>query len=275
MILNFFSYTIFSYIAFRIFGQKRAAGFVVLGVLMARGLYYLFPYIYLGASFLVILYVFIIEVLPVMAATYTFLYLTRSFSKKRYKVKKRKVEKRYTTIFPKAYLKTLTIYGFVISFGFLMAILILSIFDIYEFKLFYFIMLISIFGFSSLYMMFWLFQNTFFDKERIIIYIGKDKSVCYTYDVKSFKKPFLIHEVFKNDMYIIDELGMITIYDGFKVVEKNYVYWIATSQIFEINEKGYIKSNQLYKSWIDDIPKYKKIDLKLYYDESHQLHRKK
>ncbi|QWB95367.1 hypothetical protein KHQ89_05235 [Mycoplasmatota bacterium] len=261
--------------AFRIFGQKRAAGFIVLGVLMGRGLYYLLPYVFYAAPILLILYVFIIEVLPVIAATYTFLYLTRSFSTRRHKVKKRKVEKRYSTIFPKNYLKRLTLYGFIISFGFLVTVLILYIFDIYEFQLLYFIMLVLMFGISSLYMMYWLFQHMFFDKERIIIYIGKDKSVCYAYDVKSMKKPFLIQDVFKNDMYIIDELGLITIYDGFKVVEKNYIYWIATSQIFEINDKGYVKSNNLYKSWIDDIPKYKKIDLKLKYNESHQLKRKK
>ena len=265
--LNFFSYLILAYFVFQIFGRKRIVGIVILLISIAFSIVTVINHIINNKSFIYILLVFVVDALPIVLALILFLYVTRAYKRETVrKTKTLKLKNIHSTIYPSKYMMMISIFGSVIS-GMMFILLILNYF--FEFTEVNQSVSIIIFILAILVCIFSVYQwfvTSQIDYNRIVLYVGKQKEKCYMFNIKSLTRPFEILDVYSNDDFIIDELGTIKVYSGIRLIEKNYIYWIATSQNLEIKDRAFELKTDVFKSYIYDIPKYKKIKIKLILD---------
>jgi len=264
VILNFFSYTIFAYVGFSIFRRKKIVAYIILGVIFIQGLYNFMPYILIGASIKIIMIAFIYYLLPVIGAFLTFQYLTRTPGVKKYRRPKgEKKEKLSPYIYPQHYLKRVFITILSISILLLLLLCMSYFLLLDDMSILTFILLLVVLLISISYAIYGLYQYLSMNKEAIIIFIGKNKEVCYIHEI-SDKKPFMLKDIYQNDAYLIDQLGDLTVYQQRRMKEKYYVYWIATSTIFNIEHPQFKQIDFLYLSELIDVNKYHIIHKKLY-----------
>lgn len=276
IILSFFSYTIFAYVGFSIFGRRKIVAYIILSVLFAQGLYNFLPYIIYQASLQLILIVFAFELLPVIAAFITFKYLTRTPGVKKYKRPKgEKQSKLNPTIYPTQYIKLISKILLIVSSVIGLSFIVLYVLNVIDISLINTIIISVVVIMTWLYSLYTIFFQLSLKKEKILIYVGKQKEKCFSYDLSQNKKPIGIKDIYHNDAYIIDQIGDLSIYQGHKLIEKYYIYWIATSTLFDIEEKGFYPANHRYQSYLEDVNKYQVLHLKLYEDAYGKLYQNK
>lgn len=276
IILSFFSYTIFAYVGFSIFGRRKMVAYIILSVLFAQGLYNFLPYIIYQASLQLILIVFAFELLPVISAFIAFKYLTRTPSIKKYKRPKgEKQAKLNPIIYPSEYIKVMSLALFSVSSLIGIIFVTLYVLDIINISILNVVIIITIIVISVLYSLYMIFFQLSLREEKIMIFIGKQKEKCFSYDLDQLNKPFSIKDIYQNESFIIDQIGDLSIYQGFKLKEKHYIFWIATSTLFDIEKRGFYPSNRKYQSYLENVSKYQVIHMKLYEDAYGKLHQNK
>ena len=123
-------------------------------------------------------------------------------------------------------------------------------------------------GFSVLGLLFGLFL--LFDSlkilsERVIMFVGREKEKIYTYDIPKEAKTIEISDFFKNENYIVDPIGEVTLINVSNKQEKDYLYWIATSDKFVVEPPLYGVQHIPYQ---DDLNQFEKYHLKhVWYQE--------
>lgn len=276
IILSFFSYTIFAYVGFSIFGRKKIVAYIILGVLFAQGFYTFIPYVLYQSSVTVMVYVFAFELLPVIGAFLTFKYLTRTPGVKKYRRPKgEKQSKLSPMIYPTNYIKVMTyaLLGTSLSIG--IALVIVYVLKLFDISLLYFIIFLVMIVIALMYSLYMIVFQLSLKEEKVMIYVGKEKEKCFIFNLDKQQKPFGIKDIYHNESYIIDQIGDLSVYQGLKLKEKYYIYWIATSTVFDIREKGFYPSKSRYHTYLENVSKYQVLHMKLYEDAYGKLHTNK
>ncbi len=263
--LHFLSYTMLAYFVFQIFGRRRNISIIVLAVLLGMSLLRVINFLASGEQILSVILLFITDTLPIVLGLLLFLYLTRAYASKIRFRKERslKLKKLYTTVLPSKYIKQLSISGNIVSAIVLLLAISVRIFDFTVITDFLFVITIVISSLSLVYTAYQIYMSRFVEKESFLIYVGKQKENCYSYDMKQIFRPITIEDIYKNSDFIIDEIGFIRVYEQHRLIEKYYLYWIATSQDVQIKEEHIDKVNVLFKDYVDDISKYQKVNIRL------------
>lgn len=276
IILSFFSYTIFAYVGFSIFGRRKIVAYIILGVLFAQGLYNFIPYVIYQASLQLIVIVFAFELLPVIAAFMAFKYLTRTPGVKKYKRPKgEKQAKLNPIIYPSKYIKVMSLTLLIVSSLIGIIFIALYLFDMIDISLLNVSIIMTIIVISVLYSIYMILFQLSLKEEKVMIFIGKQKEKCFAYDLNQLKKPFTIKDIYQNESFIIDQIGDLSIYQGYKLKEKYYIFWIATSTSFDIHQRGFYPSNKKYDIYLENVSKYQVVHMKLYEDAYGKLHQNK
>lgn len=264
-LLDFLSYIMLSYFIFQIFGRKRYISLIVFAILIISSLVNLVSVIYTGYGILAILYTFIVDPLPIILALFVYLYLTRSYRVRlrEKKPKGLKLKNIYSTVFPTKYIFRLSLFGSILSGLVIMLILVNYYLDYTYMSTLVFTGSLILSGLIMLFSIYQLYSVKQIDYDRFIVYIGKHKEKCYAYDLKEMTHPLQMSDVFTNQDYLCDEVGVIKVYQGYKLIEKNYLYWIATSQDVEIKIEGFQLTSNVFKPFVEDISKYQRVKIKL------------
>ncbi len=276
-VLHFLSYTMLAYFVFQIFGRKRQISIVVLTVLLIMSFLGLFSSIKSGEQTVSIIYYFINDTLPILLAGVLFLYLTRAYRTRISfaKNKQLKLKKIYSTIYPKKYVKQLSISGSILSFSVLVMAVVIYMLDLTTMNQIIFILTVILSSLVFIFSIYQMFMSCSIEKEKIVVYVGKQKEQCYVYDLLQSYRPLTIQDVYLDNAFIIDEIGSIKVFDGIKVIEKYHLYWIATSQEISIKEDGFDGSKILFKKWISDVSKYENVRLRFRIEKNEYIEIKK
>ncbi|MCF7931574.1 MAG: hypothetical protein K9K93_00210 [Acholeplasmataceae bacterium] len=93
--------------------------------------------------------------------------------------------------------------------------------------------------------------------ERVIVIIGKDRSLLYTYEIDPKALKVKVETFFKNPNYIIDPIGIAILKHHDGTVERDHLYWIATSDQVDVSKEP-LKAIQTlsYQNHLDVYQKY-------------------
>lgn len=254
-LLSFFSFFIISHFIYRITGRKNWS-YLFLGVIFLSSFYDFLQYVFAQVETNILLLVFMSKVLPVIFAFVLFAKFTGGIHVKKIKIKKTKYKDPNEDIFTTKYLKKIIYIMFVLSL-FIGGISYLYIEDFLK----YVLLIIS--GFVILFGIYKLMQLRGFKNDKIILIIGRQKELTYEMTIDQSQSRLTIKDVYQNENYIIDKFATIHIYENQKLIEKHYLYWIATSQVFEIDHAGFYKVKLPYKEHIQDLMKYHDAIIKL------------
>jgi hypothetical protein len=254
-ILSLASFFIISHFIYRLSGRKDWA-FFFLGVIFLSSLFEFIPVAFGNYTFEVKLLVFVSRVLPVMLAAALFTRFTGGFSRKKIRYKRSKFKEPNEYIFTTSYIITIIYEMFVIA----VVISTLSYFfvdGILQFVLFAISLFIISYGGFKLY------QLRFFKNDKIVVIIGKEKENIFIKTIDPKMKKLTIKDVYQNENYLIDKFATIQLYEDNHFKEKHYLYWIATTNPFEIEDSSFIKSKLGYEEHIMHLMKYHDAIIKL------------
>ncbi len=254
-ILSLASFFIISHFMYRLSGRKDWA-FFFLGVIFLSSLFEFIPVAFGNYTFEVKLLVFVSRVLPVMLAAALFTRFTGGFSRKKIRYKRSKFKEPNEYIFTTSYIITIIYEMFVIA----VVISTLSYFfvdGILQFVLFAISLFIISYGGFKLY------QLRFFKNDKIVVIIGKEKENIFIKTIDPKMKKLTIKDVYQNENYLIDKFATIQLYEDNHFKEKHYLYWIATTNPFEIEDSSFIKSKLGYEEHIMHLMKYHDAIIKL------------
>ena len=259
-LISIISYFIIAHFIYRVFGKIKWS-YIFLGVIFISTLYEWIPFaLHLSDPYL-LLYSFIIMVFPILFSSLLFIKFTGGLRFKTPKIKRTKIKESKDEIFTTSYLQKF-IY---MMFFFALVVIGLTIFFI-EGLLFYLLIVVS--SAVIIYGAWMLYQLRAFDLDKIILIIGKQKEMVYEHKLEPKKAIVTIKDIYKNDDYLIDKFATIYVYEDKKLIEKHYLYWIATSQVFEIEDPHFKKIELGYKEHIQELMKYHDAIIKL---EKHKL----
>lgn len=254
-LLSLASFFIIAHFIYRLSGRKDWA-FFFLGVIFISSLFDFLPVAFGNYTFEVILLVFVSRVLPVIFAAALFTRFTGGFAKKRLPIKKTRFKEPNEDIFTTSYIIKIIYIMFIIA----IAISLLSYFFI-DGVLQYVLFAISLF--VIIYGIFKLFQLRHFDYDKVIIIIGKEKENIYMKKIDPKLTKLTIKDIYQNDNYLIDKFATVQLYEENHFKEKHYLYWIATSKPFEIEDPSFVKIKLGYEKHIMDLMKYHDAIIKL------------
>ena len=256
-VLQSVGYFITSYFLFSIFGRRKKVGYGLLAVLFLSNL---LPVIQaasnleLGALILLLVY----NVGPVFFAALIFASITGGIPI--IKIKKRKVLKSLPTSIQTKQMNKRT------SLIVILASLIAggSAYFIFEDMTFYLILSFAVIGF--IFGLLLLIQTEKISKEQVILCVGRHKEKIYSYQIPLQATKIEITDFFKDDRYIIDRIGEVSIQTLEGKIEKDYLYWLATGDKVSI-EKPLFELNIL--PYQDDLDLFEKYHIKhVWFNES-------
>ncbi|MDY0074789.1 MAG: hypothetical protein WC992_04745 [Acholeplasmataceae bacterium] len=99
-------------------------------------------------------------------------------------------------------------------------------------------------------------QTSKITKERIILLVGKDKESMYEFVIEQKTAKLTVKDFFDDDRYIIDFIGVVHVIDQNKRIEKDYLYWLATSEQVSIQKPLTKLINLSYVDYLDHFEKY-------------------
>jgi hypothetical protein len=254
-LLSLASFFIISHFIYRLSGRKDWA-FFFLGIIFLSSLFEFLPVAFGNYTFEVKLLVFVSRVLPVMLAAALFTRFTGGFSRKKVHIKRSKFKEPNEDIFTTSYIIIIIYEMFVIA----VIISILSYFfvdGILQFVLFGISIFIIAYGAFKLY------QLRFFKNDKIVLIIGKEKENIYMKTIDPKMRKLTIKDVYENENYLIDKFATIQLYEENHFKEKHYLYWIATTNAFEIEDPSFIKTKLGYEEHIMNLMKYHDAIIKL------------
>ena len=92
--------------------------------------------------------------------------------------------------------------------------------------------------------------------EKIILIVGKDKSLIYQTELDKRHFKFKIGHYFSNTNYIVDPIGLIYLKDE-KTTEKHHLFWLATGDKVDMQHESFKRINHLsYKDKLELFKKY-------------------
>ncbi|MFA5471318.1 MAG: hypothetical protein WC219_04665 [Acholeplasmataceae bacterium] len=253
--LSFFSFFIISHFIYRLFGKKQWS-LIFLGVIFISSFFDFFNFVQAGYENIILVYVFMSRVLPVIFAAILFIKISGGIRVKKIKVSRPKLKDPNEDIFTTTYLRKIIYLMSLLS----IVIALLSYFfidDILKYVLIAISSIVIIFGLYKLY------ELRYFKEDKVLLIIGKQKEVTYEMTLDKTYHKTHIKDLYKNEDYLIDKFATIHIYEDKKLTEKHYLYWIATSQVFEVTDKKFHKVNLLYKNHIMELMKYHDAIIKL------------
>jgi hypothetical protein len=253
--LSFFSFFIISHFIYRITGKKNWS-YIFLGVIFVSSFYDFLQYVFSSYETSILILVFMSRVLPVIFAFSLFTKFTGGIPMRKIRVKKPKYKDPNEDIFTTSYLKKIIYIMFVLS----VFIGILSYFFIDD-VLKYVLLMIS--GFVVVFGIYKLIQLRSFKYDKIILIIGRQKELIYETTLDQKLNKLNIKDVYDNENYIIDKFATIHIYEKQTLIEKHYLYWIATSSVFEVEDKKFRKLQLPYMEHISSLMKYHDAIIKL------------
>ncbi len=253
--LSFFSFFIISHFIYRIFGKKQWS-YIFLGIIFLSSFFDFMQYVQAGFEATILLYVFMSRVLPVIFAATLFIKMTGGMHIKKIRVNRPKFkdpnEDIFTTIYLRKIIYIMSLFSIIIG--------LLSYFfidDILKYILLIISGLVVLFGIIKLY------ELRYFKSDKIILIVGKQKENIYEMTLDKSYNRVHIKDVYKNDDYLIDKFATVHIYQDKKLLEKHYLYWIATSVAFEVTDKKFNSINLQYKQHIENLMKYHDAIIKL------------
>ena len=246
-VLQSVGYFITSYFLFSIFGRRKKVGYGLLAVLFLSNL---LPVIQtssnleLGALILLLVY----NVGPVFFAALIFASITGGIPI--IKIKKRKVLKSLPTSIQTKQMNKRT------SLIVILASLIAggSAYFIFEDMTFYLILSFAFIGF--IFGLLLLIQTEKISKEQVILCVGRHKEKIYSYQIPLQATKIEITDFFKDDRYIIDRIGEVSIQTLEGKIEKDYLYWLATGDKVSVTEPLYELNFLAYQDDLDAFEKY-------------------
>ncbi|MCD4827196.1 MAG: hypothetical protein K8Q99_05390 [Acholeplasmataceae bacterium] len=254
-ILSLASFFIISHFIYRISGRKDLS-FLFLSIVFLSSLFSFLPVAFGNNSGKIILLVFVSNVLPIILAAVLFIRFTGGISRKRLKIKRTKFKVPNEDIFAMSYIKK-AIYAMFLFSVIISALGYFLIDDFLEYVLYAISLFVIIYGIVKLY------QLRYFKSDKVIIIIGKEKEFAYTRTLDPHMAKVTIKDLYVNENYIIDKFATIQLYEDHHYIEKHYLYWIATSQPFKIEDPNFIKINLDYEEHIMHLEKYHDAIIKL------------
>lgn len=259
-LISILSYFIIAHFIYRVFRKIKWA-YIFLSVIFAATLYQWIPVLLNNSDPLILLYSFIIMVFPIIFSSLLFIKFTGGFRMKTPKFKQPKLKESKDEIFTTSYLKKFIYVMFIFALG----VIGLTIFFI-DGLLYYLLIIVS--ALVIIYGLFMLYQLRAFKLDKVILIVGKQKEFVYEHKLEPKKAIVTIKDIYQNENYLIDKFATIYIYEANKLIEKHYLYWIATSQAFEIDDPKFKKIELGYKEHIQELMKYHDAIIKL---EKHKL----
>ncbi|BCR36878.1 hypothetical protein [Mariniplasma anaerobium] len=256
-VLSLASYFIISHFIYRLSGRKDWA-FFFLGIIFLSSLFDFLPYAFGNYAFPIILLVFVSRVLPVMLAAALFTRFTGGLSKKKIRIKRSHFKEPNEDIYTTSYIIKIVYIMFIIA----ILISVLSYFFMdgaLQYVLFAISLFVVIYGIVKLY------QLRFFKNDKVVIIIGKEKENVYMKTIDPKLTKITIKDIYQNENYLIDKFATIQLYEENHFKEKHYLYWIATSKAFEIEDLSFIKTTLGYEEHIMGLMKYHDAIIKLNY----------
>lgn len=259
-VMSALSYFIISHFIYRITNKiKWAYGFLI--IIFLSSMYEFIPVLFNTSDPYIILYVFLIRVFPVLFSSVLFIKFTGGLRFKSTRIRTPKIKEKKDEIFTTSYLKKF-IY---LMFIFALVVIGLSIFfveDLLQYILIILAVGVVVYGIVILY------QLRAFSADVIILIVGKQKERVYEHKLNPKQAIITIKDIYQNDDYLIDKFATVYIYEEKKLKEKHYLYWIATSQTFEVEDPNFKKIELGYKAHIEELMKYHDAIIKL---DKHKL----
>ncbi len=254
-ILSLASFFIISHFIYRISGRKDLS-YLFLLIIFLSSLFNFLPVAFGNNSGKIILLVFVSNVLPIILAAIFFIRFTGGISRKRIKIKRTKFKVPNEDIFATTYIKK-AIYAMFLFSVIISALGYFLIDDFLEYVLYAISLFVIIYGIVKLYLL------RYFKSDKVIIIIGKEKEYAYMRTLDPHMAKVTIKDLYVNENYIIDKFATIQLYEDHHYIEKHYLYWIATSQPFKIEDPNFIKINLDYEEHIMHLEKYHDAIIKL------------
>jgi len=248
-IINSASYFIMAYFVYSILGRNRKISIIGLSILLAVELFNFIGGILLNVDIKIMILYFVATVLPVLVALYGFLRITGGLPSLRVKFKGKKLKGISSDIQPK-YLSLIFSYVSVVgslTFG------ILAYFYIEDYMKY---VIIGVLTLSFIFGIYMVFTNAKIESEKVILIIGRNKEKIYSYDIPKNKHKIVITDFFNNPNYIVDPIGVASLRQEDKKIEKHYLYWIATGD--QIDVKGTDLKEITLLSYKDDLDHFEK-----------------
>ena len=238
-----------TYIVYMISGRNQKAGNLTLFVLFLIYISSSIPILIQGFQLTVFFATLLLRVGPVLLAYLLFNYLVGGSIFYKIKIKK-KLKTLNTDIQTK---KLFQIVSLITIFS--SVILINIAYFLFEDFIKYLIIFLSLV--SLVLMIVLMIKNKKLKLEKVILFVGKKKEEIYYYEINKDQLKVTIKDFFKNEMYIVDAIGEVELIDVDKNIEKNYLFWIATSEKIDMKEENLTKTNALvYKDFLDQFEKY-------------------
>jgi hypothetical protein len=254
-ILSLASYFIISHFIYRLSGRKDWA-FFFLGIIFLSSLFDFLPYVFGNYAFPIILLVFVSRVLPVMLAASLFTRFTGGLSKKKIRMKRSHFKEPNEDIYTTSYIIKIVYMMFVIAI-LISALSYFFIDGVLQYVLFAISLFVVIYGIVKLY------QLRFFKNDKVVIIIGKEKENIYIRTIDPKLTKITIKDIYQNENYLIDKFATIQLYEENHFLEKHYLYWIATTKPFEIEDPSFVKTTLGYEQHIMSLMKYHDAVIKL------------
>jgi len=246
-VLQAVSYFITTYFVYSIFGRKKKIAYILLGIIFMSTLY---PFLQYGSTLetraLILLVVY--EVGPVVFAFLIFTSITGGLPG--IKFKKRQFTKKSPYKPQPKYANLLTSY---LVMG-TSLIALASAYFILEDVTMYLIMGLSAISFVLGILLF--IKTNKIVQERVILCVGKQKEYLYTYDLPKNGRTIDVKDFFDDDRYIIDFIGEVILTNTEQKIEKDFLYWLATSERVTVQKPLYPISKLSYQSDLELFEKY-------------------
>lgn len=246
-VLQSAGYFITTYFIYSIFGRRKNISYILLGIIFLSTL---FPYLRYGNQLeptqLILLLVY--DVGPVIFAFMIFASITGGIPM--IKIKRRQVIKGISTKIQTKKMNVMTAY-LVLALSLVAGA---SSYFIFEEITLYLILGLSVLSFILGLILY--LHTLKIKEERVILFVGRQKELMYTYEIPSTAKTVEIEDFFKDDKYIIDRIGEVIITNQDKTYEKDYLYWLATSDRVTVEKPLYPLSHLAYQEDLDQFEKY-------------------
>jgi len=243
------SYLIISYFIYNISGRKRTISQILLGILFLSETVSMLNYLSVGADQTVLFLFFMLRMLPIIIAFLLFMRLTGGFQKIRL-FRPRKLKSLSTDIQTK---HTTTLIGFTVLVG---SLIVFGISYFYVEGITMYVMMISAL-LSFVFGIVMLIQNRKIILEKVVLIVGRDQKLFYSYDIPKHKTKITIPDFYKNEAYIVDAIGEVTLIEDTQLIEKHYLYWIATNDKVNMQDEILEHMRGLpYQNALDRFEKY-------------------
>lgn len=246
-VLQAAGYFITSYFLYSIFGRRLKVGYIFLIIVFLSNLY---PYLMGGSQLetrLLILGI-VYDVGPAFFAFLIFSSVTGGIPVIKIK-RQRKIKGISTRIQTKNFSLTNAVLALSLS-----VIAGSTSFVVFEGITRFVILLFSVIG--LLFGLFLLMDVMKIKQERVIVFVGRAKEKFYVYDIPPKARYVEITDFFTNENYILDRIGEVTLNDETKKQDKDYLYWIATSDKVKMEPPLFEINHLLYQDDLDQFEKY-------------------